>query len=189
MLPSEQTLLVAAAALLGTATGRISADAVTVVLTKSEEERIILRRILPVLGWRRLGGAYMRHRRTPRLIICNGSIVPYGLTPLSVTEAILSATFGDIVGTVTNYDAWKATASTTPYTVAAKRSVSNSMRNLGFERLRLRADGKVSIVYIRGNCIKDRRRSIYVHRDPLTGEVQVTHDAHQTLSIPSRPLS
>jgi hypothetical protein len=188
MLPLEQTLLMNAAFLLHTNTGRISADALTRTLTTCEEERIALRRVLPILGWRRLGGAYWRYRRTPLLTIREGQITLFTPPSPSSTEITLRAAFGDMVGTVTNYDAWKATRSTEPYTAAAKRSVALAMRNLGFERRRLRADRKVSIVYVRGDCIKDRRRPIYVHRSSLTGEIQVTYDATQTLSSLPLPM-
>ena len=182
---SEEELLIATARLLGTATGRVSTDAVTLTLAATEEERIILRRfVLPTLGWRQRGGAYIRGKRIPRLTVRDGHVVPAESTPRDTIEATL-AVFTGFLGTVTNDDAWKASGSEELYTALIARSIARGMRGLGFERIKRRAEGKISIVYVRGDRIKDRRRLIYVFRDMATGAITVTYDPYP----PSTPFT
>lgn len=178
-LPLNHTLLSAAISLLGTATGRIPVDDVHVALTKNEEERIALRDIMPLLGWRRRGGAYVRHTSKSRLMIQDGKAVPLRApAPREPTEIQrnLAAAFGDMLGRVTNADAWKATGSKELYTVAMSHQVAAAMRAIGFERSRLRFDRKVSIVYVRGRRRDDRARHIFVYRDAVTGVITVTYE-------------
>ncbi len=154
----------------------------------TEEERVILRRVLPVLGWRPAGKTRTYTRGPPVPLTVRDGRLTTALKHPKTIAAVLAAAFADISGTVTNNDAWKAVASREPYTAVAARQVASAMRSLGFEHIRLRVDGKVSIVYVRGDRSVDRRRAIYVFRDPATNAIHVTNDPDPVWELPVVPL-
>lgn len=181
--PSDDDLLLAASKILGTTTGTIALDTLAEELgLTNENDRITLRRTLPLLGFNPSGLAFFRGFRAPTLVIQDHRAVPANsitdlIPPIPdlVTADIAEALDG-FVGTITSIDAVRLTL---PPGVrlprgTIERRTARAMRHLGFDRLRLRTDGKPSIVYVRGTTTVDRRRPIYVFRE-FDGTVTVTH--------------
>lgn len=179
---SDDDLLLAASKILGTAIGTIALDTLAEELGLTDEnDRIALRRTLPLLGFNPTGLAFFRGFRTPVLVIQDHRATPSSSitnilpTPDLVTADIVEALDG-FAGTITGTDAVRLTL---PPGIrlprgSIERRTARAMRHLGFDRLRLRTDGKPSIVYVRGTTTADRRRPIYVFRE-FDGTVTVTH--------------
>lgn len=103
---------------------------------------------------------------------------------------------GDLPGRIVNADVWKILNKPSfNRTQDDNRRIGETMRELGFERRRLRVDGQVRIVYVRGTPL-EQRAVIYVFRDEITGTVTANHDPadsavldviHANADFPGRP--
>ena len=79
----------------------------------------------------------------------------------------IAETLRGLNGKILNADVWKIIDMPLHQrTQLVNRRLGEAMRELGFERMRARVDGHVSIVYVRGTE-DERQHTIYVFRDPV----------------------
>ena len=101
-------------------------------------------------------------------------------------STLLDEALGNLTGRLQSSDVYKI-LSRTPGAIqhADGRRLGRAMRDVGFERLQVRVPGSPNPkwFYLRGTP-EERRRDIYVFRDPLTGAVQVTHAREPTFGLP-----